>query len=201
VGAEVANGGWIVSFLLKDREGGPDIGYVSTGFFLGGWHFWQSRVADLRTGLTISRILFVPLNRFLGNRTAVLCYLAAALAFEFVIWFVRDLVTNAVAISLVGLFFGPLYPIGVAVLTQLLPRSYHTAAIGFVAGMSAVGSAFVPYIVGALAQHYSVSVLQPVEVAIIGAMIVVRCVLCSRGCIDALQVWLFIPKEDKTRRE
>lgn len=33
--AEVSIGGWAVSFLLVDRDGGKDVGYVATGFWAG----------------------------------------------------------------------------------------------------------------------------------------------------------------------
>jgi len=35
VGVEVTIGGWIVTFLMLVRGGGPSSGYVSTGFFCG----------------------------------------------------------------------------------------------------------------------------------------------------------------------
>jgi fucose permease len=109
-----------VSFLLEKRGGSPDVGYVSTGFFL---------------GLTVSRFLLIPLNRFLGDRTAVLVYLTVALALEFVVWFGKGVISAAVAVSLVGFMFGPAFPIGIAVLTKLLPRSYLVGAIGTVTAM------------------------------------------------------------------
>lgn len=35
VGIEVTIGGWIVTFLINERGGGPSAGYVSSGFFAG----------------------------------------------------------------------------------------------------------------------------------------------------------------------
>jgi fucose permease len=35
VGAEVTVGGWIVTFLIAERGGGAEAGYVSSGFFGG----------------------------------------------------------------------------------------------------------------------------------------------------------------------
>ncbi|KAG8748890.1 hypothetical protein FRC12_013736 [Ceratobasidium sp. 428] len=35
VGAEVTTGGWIVTFVIEERGGGPSAGYISSGFFAG----------------------------------------------------------------------------------------------------------------------------------------------------------------------
>ena len=35
VGVEVTIGGWIVSYIIDERGGGPDSGYISSGFFGG----------------------------------------------------------------------------------------------------------------------------------------------------------------------
>ena len=35
VGVEVTIGGWIVSYVIDERGGGPDSGYISSGFFAG----------------------------------------------------------------------------------------------------------------------------------------------------------------------
>lgn len=49
-------------------------------------------------------------------------YIALALGLEFVIWFVKDLIGNAVAVSLVGFVLGPFFPIAISVAGKLLPR-------------------------------------------------------------------------------
>jgi fucose permease len=39
VGVEVTIGGWIVTFIIKVRGGGPSAGYISSGFFGGQFDF------------------------------------------------------------------------------------------------------------------------------------------------------------------
>ena len=48
VGVEVCIGGWIVTFVINERSGGRNSGYVSSGF-------WG--------GLTLGRIVLLPLNK------------------------------------------------------------------------------------------------------------------------------------------
>ena len=48
VGVEVTIGGWIVTFVINERGGGPSSGYISSGFF---------------GGLTIGRVVLLPINK------------------------------------------------------------------------------------------------------------------------------------------
>ena len=48
VGVEVCIGGWIVTFVINERSGGRNSGYVSSGF-------WG--------GLTLGRVALLPLNK------------------------------------------------------------------------------------------------------------------------------------------
>jgi fucose permease len=63
VGTEVTIGGWTVTFIITDRGGGENTGYISTGFF---------------AGLFIGRISLLWVNAKLGERLAVFIYSAIA---------------------------------------------------------------------------------------------------------------------------
>jgi fucose permease len=137
VGIEVTIGGWIVSFLVNVRGGGPSSGYVSSGFF---------------GGLTFGRIALLWVNRKVGERRVVFIYAALAIAYvffyplpcmraepldflllsslELVVWFVPSLVGNAVAVSFVGVLLGPMYPLGMTLAGRVLPRKILTGSIG-----------------------------------------------------------------------
>ncbi|GJN87089.1 hypothetical protein Rhopal_000034-T1 [Rhodotorula paludigena] len=67
VGAEVSMGGWIVTFLMENRSGGADAGYVATGFWL---------------GIMVGRIISIPLNLRVGEKRIIYLYIIAALALE-----------------------------------------------------------------------------------------------------------------------
>ena len=74
---------------------------------------------------------------------------------------VPSLVENAVAVALVGLILGPVYPILMNHTTRILPRWLLTASIGYIAGMGQAGSAVLPLITGLLASKFGISSLQP----------------------------------------
>ena len=49
---------------------------------------------------------------------------------EFTIWFVPSLISNAVAVSLVGVLLGPFYPICMRQCSRVLPRKFLSSSIG-----------------------------------------------------------------------
>ena len=53
VGTEVSIGGWIVTFIIQERNGGSSSGYISSGFF---------------AGLTVGRLALLPANRKVSLR-------------------------------------------------------------------------------------------------------------------------------------
>ncbi|KIO26268.1 hypothetical protein M407DRAFT_74726 [Tulasnella calospora MUT 4182] len=157
VGAEVTIGGWIVTFLEQLRGGGPSAGYVSSGFF---------------GGLTLGRFILWPVNDLLGKRRAIYVYIVAATGLEIIVWLVPNLITNAVAVAIVGLALGPLYPIVMNVAAEVLPKWILAGSIGFVASTGQVGSALFPFLTGLLATRQGVQVLQPLVIGLFGLMIV-----------------------------
>ena len=59
--------GWVVTFLMIVREGGPSSGYVSTGFF-GGKHLMISMFPRVELlffplGLTLGRVILVEVTK------------------------------------------------------------------------------------------------------------------------------------------
>ncbi|CAG7850109.1 SubName: Full=Uncharacterized protein {ECO:0000313/EMBL:CCA72001.1} [Serendipita indica DSM 11827] len=64
VGVGVTIGGWIVTYLIDVRGGGPSSGYVSSGFF---------------GGLTLGRVALLRLNKLVGERRVVFIYAALAI--------------------------------------------------------------------------------------------------------------------------
>ena len=83
---------------------------------------------------------------------------------EFVIWFVPSLLGGALAVSFVGVFLGPIYPLAMNHTAKILPHSLLTGSIGWIAGIGAAGSACVPFITGAIASKAGIASLQPVYV-------------------------------------
>ncbi|TEB34190.1 MFS general substrate transporter [Coprinellus micaceus] len=155
VGAGVTIGGWIVTYIIEVRNGGPSSGYIASGFY---------------GGITLSRVVLVPLNRWVGERRIQFVYIALTLAFELVIWFVPNLGVNAAMVALIGLVFGPMYPITISVAARILPRQVFLGGVGWIAGFGQAGSAAVPFITGAIAQKYGIKNLHPTVMAMLGVM-------------------------------
>lgn len=157
VGAEVTVGGWIVTYVIGARGGGSSSGYISTGFF---------------GGLMVGRLVLIWFNEKIGECLALYIYAVLAIIFELVIWFVPSLVGDAVAVCVIGVLLGPMYPIAVNHARRVLPRWLLTGAIGWIAGVGQAGSALVPFMVGAIAQNSGIQTLQPVLVGILSLMTV-----------------------------
>ncbi|KZO93807.1 MFS general substrate transporter [Calocera viscosa TUFC12733] len=154
VGLEVSIGGWVVTYLVEVRGAGPSAGYVSSGF-------WG--------GLALGRLTLIWLNEKLGVKRAIFLYLTLALVLQFVIWFVPSIVGDAIAVSMMGLLLGPFYPLIVGAGQKMFPPELLTGCIGWIASFGQAGSAVFPFLTGALAQKYGITVLQPVLVAMIVA--------------------------------
>ncbi|ETW81878.1 hypothetical protein HETIRDRAFT_417929 [Heterobasidion irregulare TC 32-1] len=165
VGVEVTIGGWIVTYIIRFRDGGPSSGYISSGFF---------------GGLALGRIALLWVNQKLGQRLAVLIYMLLAIGLELIVWLVPSLISGAVAISLTGFFMGPIYPIVMNETARILPRWLLTGSISWIAAFGTTGAAALPFIAGALAQEKGIWTLQPLLLAMMAVMV---------------SLWLIIPKE------
>ncbi|KAG2109891.1 MFS general substrate transporter [Suillus discolor] len=155
VGAEVTLGGWIVTYIIDVRGGGPSSGYVSSGFF---------------GGLMVGRVALLWLNEKIGERLALFIYAVLIIIFEFIIWFLPFLIGDAIIVCVIGMLLGPMYPIIVNHARRVLPRRILTGSIGWISGLGQAGSALVPFMVGAIAQTAGMKTLQPVLIGILGIM-------------------------------
>ena len=77
------------------------------------------------------------------------------------IWLVPSLIGGAVAVSFVGMFLGPMYPLVMNHARHVLLPWLLTGCIGWIAGFGQAGSAFLPFVTGALASKVGIKVLQP----------------------------------------
>ncbi|KAF9456410.1 major facilitator superfamily domain-containing protein [Collybia nuda] len=164
VGVEVTIGGWIVTFIINVRGGGPSSGYISAGFF---------------GGLMAGRVLLLWVNQKIGERRALFLYAILAIGLELVVWLVPSLIGGAVAVSLVGVLLGPMYPIAINQTARVLPRWILTGSIGWIAGFGQAGSAVLPFLTGIISSKFGIASLQPLLITMMGLLIV---------------VWAFVPK-------
>ncbi|KIM86005.1 hypothetical protein PILCRDRAFT_816545 [Piloderma croceum F 1598] len=156
VGIEVTIGGWIVTYIIDVRGGGPSSGYISAGFF---------------GGLTMGRVGLLWVNQKVGERRVLYIYAALAIGLELIIWFVPSLIGDAVAVSAVGILLGPIYPIVMNESSKILPHWLLTESIGWIAAFGQAGSALLPFMTGALASRVGIKSLQPLLVSMMSFMI------------------------------
>ena len=113
----------------------------------------------------------------LGERLAIYVYTTLAIAYapsvprcphpnrphrlELVVWLVPSLIGGSVAVSLVGVLLGPVYPIVMNHAAHVLPHWLLTGSIGWIAGFGQAGSAFLPFLTGAVASRAGIGALQP----------------------------------------
>ncbi|PBL00129.1 MFS general substrate transporter [Armillaria gallica] len=156
IGTEVTLGGWIVTFIINEREGGKSAGYVSSGFF---------------GGLTLGRLSLIWFSKKVGEHRVVFVYTLLAIALELTVWFVPSIIENGVAISFVGLLLGPMFPILVGHATRILPARLLTESVGWITGIGMSGSAALPFVTGLLASRYGIRSLQPLVVSMMCTLV------------------------------
>ncbi|KAI0774901.1 MFS general substrate transporter [Trametes elegans] len=156
IGVEVTLGGWIVTYVRELRGGGDSSGYISSGFF---------------AGLMLGRIGLLWVNHKIGERRAVFVYGLIAIGLELVVWLVPSLIGGGIAISFVGVLLGPIYPIVMNHAGLVLPPWLLTGCIGWIAGFGQAGSAFLPFVTGAVASKVGIKGLQPLLVGMMGLMV------------------------------
>ncbi|KAF8439081.1 major facilitator superfamily domain-containing protein [Boletus edulis BED1] len=166
VGVEVTLGGWIVTYVIDVRGGGPSSGYISSGFF---------------GGLMTGRVALLWLNRKVGERRVLFIYALLAIGLQLVVWFVPSLIGGAVAVSIIGVLLGPMYPITMNHAGRVLPAWLLTGSIGWIAGFGQAGSALVPFMTGTIASKTGIGSLQPLLVAMMVFMTVLWALVPSKG--------------------
>ncbi|KAL8789672.1 MAG: hypothetical protein Q9195_006725 [Heterodermia aff. obscurata] len=171
-GAEVSISGWVISFLISYRHSSPArVGYVTAGF-------WG--------GITLGRFALSHPAHKIGEKTAVVGLIAGAAAFQLLVWLVPNVIGEAVAVSIVGLLLGPVYPCATAVFSRLLERRLQMSALAFVSALGSSGGAVAPFFTGLLAQQVGTWVLHPICVGLFAGMV---------GC------WWGLPRLGGKRRE
>ncbi|KAL4257242.1 Major Facilitator Superfamily Transporter [Pleurotus pulmonarius] len=157
MGIQVTVGGWIVTFIIDVRHGGPSSGYISSGFY---------------GGLTVGRVALLWVNKKIGEWHVLYLYTFFAIGLQLIIWLVPSLVGDAVAVSLLGVLLGPFYPIAMNTAGRIIPRWLLTGSIGLIAGVGMAGAAAIPFMAGALSSKYGIQNLQPLLIVLMCSMIV-----------------------------
>jgi fucose permease len=157
-GAEVSISGWVVSFLIAARKGNPTaVGNVTSGFW---------------AGITLGRFVLSPIGARVGEKRFVYLITAGAAVFQLLVWFVPNIVGEAVSLAVVGLLLGPVYPCAATVFTRNLSRREQVSGLGVISAFGSSGGAVAPFTTGLLAQAAGTFVLHPIAIGLFGAMLV-----------------------------
>lgn len=156
-GAEVSISGWVISFLIETREGAPSsVGYVTSGF-------WG--------GITLGRFLLAHPAQKIGEKRFVYGLVIGALAMQLLVWFVPNVIGNAVAVSIVGFLLGPVYPCAMAVFLRAMSRNEALSGMGTISAFGSMGGAVAPFLTGLIAQAVSPWVLHPIVITLFVGML------------------------------
>ena len=167
-GAEVSISGWVISFLISYRHSSPaHVGYVTSGFW---------------AGITLGRFLLSHPAHRIGEKRAVFALILGATAFQLLVWLVPNVVGEAVAVALVGLLLGPIYPCATAVYAKLIPHRLQMSSLAAISALGSSGGAVAPFFTGLLAQEVGTWVLHPICVGLFAGMV---------GC------WLALPRIER----
>ena len=155
-GAEVSISGWVISFLISTRDGDPSkVGYVTAGFW---------------AGITLGRFLLSAPAQRVGEKRFVYAMIVGAAVFELLVWLVPNVIGDAVAVAIVGLVLGPIYPCAAAVFLRCLSKSEQVSGLSVISAFGSSGGAAAPFTTGILAQAVGTFVLHPIAIALFGAM-------------------------------
>lgn len=153
LGAAFTAGGWVVEFLTTVRGGNlANMGYIPTGFY---------------GGTFMGRILLAEPTFRWGERRMIMIYSIICVGLQLVFWLQPNIVGSAVALSLIGFFFGPFFPTGMSLASKIFPKKSQPAALGFLFVIAQAGAAIFPSITGIIATRAGVAVLQPIVLALI----------------------------------
>ncbi|TPX14051.1 uncharacterized protein E0L32_000445 [Thyridium curvatum] len=167
-GAEVSISGWVISFLITFRGGAPSsVGYVTAGFW---------------AGIAIGRLALTTPAQRVGEKRFVYGVTLGAAVLELLVWWVPNVVGDAVAVAVVGLLLGPVYPCATAIFIRSMSRREKMSGLGVIAAFGSSGGAAAPFTTGMLAQAVGTWVLHPIAVALFAVMI-----LC----------WFMLPEPEK----
>jgi fucose permease len=117
---------------------------------------------------------------------ALQIYIIIAIICQVLFWLVPSFHVSAIFVALQGFFLGPLFPAVIVAATKALPPYLHVSTVGFAAAIGVGGGAALPFAIGSLAQAKGLSILQPVILAVLAALLV---------------LWLCFPKVDKRKVE
>lgn len=159
VGTEAAIAGWVITFMLRVRHASPYLAsFSSSGFY---------------TGMTAGRLVLGLVTDKLGVRRATAAYLTIAIISQALLATIDVAAVSIALVALIGFFLGPLFPSGVVMLAQLLPKPLLVGAVSFTAAVGQIGAALSPFVLGSMAQALGIYIFQVFILAMLAVTLLV----------------------------
>ncbi|NEO12363.1 MULTISPECIES: MFS transporter [unclassified Moorena] len=147
VGTEHSLGDWAYSFLCSIQHES---------------HFMASlSISTYWLGMTLARLGISILFRWFEiNQLLYLC-MFSILINMMLIWFWPSVIMSTVGLGIAGLSLGPLYPTILAVVAKQIQPRLVISAIAIISGLGKLGTSIVPWLMGLIAQKFSLWSLFP----------------------------------------
>ncbi|CAH0058295.1 unnamed protein product [Clonostachys solani] len=145
MGVEFTVTGWGIAYMNRVNEGSNLLGGACVSLF--------------HLGLAAGKLSLGVMTRYVPVQLLVTSFLCLALLSQ-VAFAVSTIPAVSVALmALLGFLLGPLYPSGIIMMTQLLPREVQVAGISFVNSMGQIGAAFMPFLFGLISNRFGIEML------------------------------------------
>ncbi|VUC29221.1 unnamed protein product [Clonostachys rosea] len=145
MGVEFTVTGWGIAYMNRVNEGSNLLGGACVSLF--------------HLGLAAGKLSLGVMTRYVPVQLLVTSFLCLALLSQ-VAFAVSTVPAVSVALmALLGFLLGPLYPSGIIMMTELLPREVQVAGISFVNSMGQIGAAFMPFVFGLISNRFGIEML------------------------------------------
>lgn len=106
----------------------------------------------------------------MGERQFVFIVTAGAVVLEIIVWFVRSIPGDSIAVAFSGLLLGPVCPAAVHIFQRLLPKKMQISSMSFIWSIGTSGGAIAPFMTGMIAQKVGTFVLHPICIGLFAIM-------------------------------
>jgi fucose permease len=121
-------------------------------------------------GITLGRFLLSHPAHKIGEKLFVYIVILGAAVFELLVWLVPNVIGDAVAIAIVGLLLGPVYPCATVVFSRAIGRREQVSSLSVISAFGSSGGAIAPFTTGILAQAAGTFVLHPIAIGLFAVM-------------------------------
>ncbi|KZS93282.1 MFS general substrate transporter [Sistotremastrum niveocremeum HHB9708] len=173
-GLETTTQGYMVIYLLSTKDANTKTaGYTTSAFWAGMAitrifsSIYFRRLDTHRIKTILHGLIIYP--SWLPQPCS-LSIAVTAIAVHLAIWFTPSVVANMACTGVIGLLYGPLFPIVCLLSTKFLPSKFHMIAMGLMSSFASLGSSLFPFMTGAISNAESPRVLPYILVGLTGGL-------------------------------